>query len=355
MKKDPEEIDEEVYDDTEDEEIPFEYSINSYGADYPVDTLIKRLENKVIFVPHFQREYVWTIKQASRFIESLLLGLPVPGVFLSKEADTEKLLIIDGQQRLKTLEFFYEGLFKTRIFALEGVQAKFEGKTYKTLDAEERRRLDDSIIHATVIRQEEPTEDNSSVYHIFERLNTGGTELQPQEIRACIYWGPFNDFLEECRSNKDWQKVYGRPSNKMKDAELILRFFSLYFEEKKYAKPMKDFLNKFMSRNRNFGLYKRELLKEKFSVPMSIIANIIGKKAFRPERSLNAAVFDAVMVGLARRLDNGPIKDLKTFSRHYELLLADKVFLSNCQTGTSSEAKVKARVESATKSFLEIK
>src|SRR5207247_11456077 len=95
----------------EEEVIPFRYSISSYGADYPVDGLVQRLRAGSIFVPSFQRGFVWTLPQASQFVESLLLGLPVPGIFLSKEEKTQKLLVIDGQQRLKTLQFFYDGLW----------------------------------------------------------------------------------------------------------------------------------------------------------------------------------------------------------------------------------------------------
>lgn len=86
--------------------VPLKYSITSYGADYPIDGLVKRLQNDDITVPSFQRGYVWTMKQASRFVESLLLGLPVPGIFLSKEDETSKLLVIDGQQRLRVFNGF---------------------------------------------------------------------------------------------------------------------------------------------------------------------------------------------------------------------------------------------------------
>ncbi|MCG8349494.1 MAG: DUF262 domain-containing protein, partial [Chloroflexales bacterium] len=177
----------------DDQPIPFRYSISSYGADYDVDGLVRRLKRGDVVVPDFQRQYVWTLTRASRFIESLLLGLPVPGIFLAVDPDTQQLLVIDGQQRLRSLEYFYEGIFRNeREFTLKGVQPEFEGKTYETLSPEDRRRLDNSIIHATVIKQEDPKEeDSSSIYYIFERLNTGGMSLQPQEIRASIFQGLF--------------------------------------------------------------------------------------------------------------------------------------------------------------------
>ena len=163
--------------------LPTNFSITSYGADYPVDGLVKRMKSGDIVVPRFnfeqeegqstvgfQREFVWKKPQADRFIESLLLGLPVPGIFLVKELNG-KLLVLDGQQRLHTLKDFYLGRFQGKEFSLEDVQEQWEGKTYDKLDADDRRRLDDSIIHATVVRQDEPSESQSSIYLIFERLN----------------------------------------------------------------------------------------------------------------------------------------------------------------------------------------
>jgi len=185
------------------EYIPYQYSITSYGADYTIDGLVRRIQKGDIIVPRFQRSFVWSYLQASRFIESLLLGLPVPGIFFSKEYGSEKLLVIDGQQRLRTLQFFYEGQFKPtgQVFELKGVQPEFEKKTYETLAVEDRRRLDDSVMHATIVKQDKPEEDNSSIYYIFERLNTGGTLLMPQEIRSSIFQGELNDLLKELNQN----------------------------------------------------------------------------------------------------------------------------------------------------------
>ena len=102
----------EIEDISEEEDLfPERYLISSYGADYVVDSLVKRIQSGDIYIPPFQRQFIWTQKQSSRFIESLLLGLPVPGIFLSKDDDTKKLVVIDGQQRLRSLQFFYEGIF----------------------------------------------------------------------------------------------------------------------------------------------------------------------------------------------------------------------------------------------------
>ncbi|MDX2166330.1 MAG: DUF262 domain-containing protein, partial [Deltaproteobacteria bacterium] len=177
---------------------PLRYDITTFGADYDVDGLVRRLRRGDIYIPTFQREYVWSIREGSRFVESLLLGLPVPGVILAREADTNRLLVIDGQQRLKTLQFFYDGFFDPgiddrtrRIFKLVGVQPRFEGLTYDALDEADRLRLDNAIIHATVVKQDYPANDETSIYQIFERLNTGGRRLYAHEIRLAIYYGSF--------------------------------------------------------------------------------------------------------------------------------------------------------------------
>ena len=336
-----------------DEALPLKYSISSYGADYPVDSLVKRLQAGDVFIPEFQREYVWTVPKASRFVESLLLGLPVPGIFLSREAETQRMLVIDGQQRLQTLRFFYEGIFGDtgREFSLAGLKSAFEGLTYRNLEDEDRRRLDDSIIHATVVRQEEPSEDDSSIYFVFERLNTGGMQLVPQEIRACIYHGRFNDLLNELNQNDAWRHVFGNVSKRMRDRELILRFLAMYYRSDEYSPPMKDFLNFFMGSNRDLGQISGDEMRDKFIDTIRTVSSFFQTRPFRPQRTLNAAVFDAVMVGLAKRLDDGPLAKPEALNDAYLQLVSDEDFKSATETGTTQEANVRTRIECAIGAF----
>ncbi len=88
-----------------------QFAITSYGADYPVEALVARMKSEAFYVPPFQRRFVWSQRHASRFLESLLMGLPVPGIFLYKEPITNRHMVVDGQQRLRTLQYFYAGLF----------------------------------------------------------------------------------------------------------------------------------------------------------------------------------------------------------------------------------------------------
>lgn len=356
-----EELEDQAENDLEDidEALPFNYSITSYGADYPTDSLVKRMVREDILVPPFQRGYVWNLKKASRFIESLLLGLPVPGIFLSKEKETQKLLVIDGQQRLKTIQYFYNNLFEPteQIFALDGISPQFNGKTYNSLSEEDRRRLDDSIIPATVIRQDEPSEDQDSIYQIFERLNTGGDKLQAQEIRACIYHGEFNDLIKELNNHPEWRNIYGRVDARMKDQELILRFLALYFRRENYNKPMKAFLNKFMGANQKLKVYSAQDISSVFVNTIELISHFIGSKAFRlKSHRINAAIFDAVMVGLALRLKNGSITNEGDILSHYKELLDNPLFLdASVNTARTTEtANVKSRLNEAIKAFANV-
>ena len=334
------------------------YFISSYGADWDVDGFVKRLARNDILIPRFQREYVWTLRDASRFVESLLLGLPVPGVFLARETPTNKLLVIDGQQRLKTLQFFYEGYFnpkphqKTkRVFRLINVQKNFENRGYSELEEKDKIRLNDSIIHATIIKQESPEADDTSVYHVFERLNTGGRKLTPQEIRTAIYHGPIIALLKKLNEVPAWRKIFGRESSRLKDHELILRFLALYYSDTSYFKPMGEFLTVFAKRRRSAEpKFSAESL-DIFSRTISAVFAAQGPQAFRPERALNAAVFDAVMVGVARRLSKDNQINSERLKEEYMKLLAADEFKAVTSSATSDKESVNRRIELATQWF----
>jgi len=339
------------------------FSITSYGADYPVDGLVKRVVQTDIVVPlfsldpeegqstvGFQREFVWKKPQADRFIESLLLGLPVPGIFLVKEANG-KHLVLDGQQRLRTLESFYAGVFRGKEFALEDVQEQWKGRTYKTLHPDDRRRLDDSIIHATIVRQEEPTEDQSSIYLIFERLNSGGTFLQPQEIRVALYHGTLATLLSKLNNAADWRALYGSKNSRLKDIELILRFFALFFYGGSYRRPMKGFLNRYMAANKDLEKQSEATLRRLFETTVAVVMRAIGLRSFRPKHAINAAVLDSVMVGIASRLSAGPITAEDRIRHVYDTLLANPAYQEATTRSTADEENVRTRLRLAKDAF----
>jgi hypothetical protein len=341
---------------------PERYDIASYGADFDVEGIVKRVNRDEIFIPSFQREYVWSLKDASQFIESLLLGLPVPGVFLAKEPDSNRLLVIDGQQRIKTLQFFYNGVFNPkeedkngRIFALSGVQPNFDALTYETLGSSDRIALGNSIIHATIVKQESPEDDDTSIYHIFERLNKGGRRLYPQEIRTALYQGRFLDLLKELNDYPKWRVIFGKRSNRLKDQELILRFLALYFDRSAYKKPMEEFLNRFLKRHRSAGAEFCQACEDVFVRTVDTLEGSHLGGAFRPtSAALNAAVLDSVMVGVATRLDRGPITVPNSVLDACAALLEDTDYRSAVIQHTSDEANVATRIQKAIEGFASI-
>lgn len=348
------------------EVIPFNYAITAYGSDPPVDGLIKRLREDEILIPlfslqrrdadvRFQREFVWKKQQADRFVESLLLGLPVPGIFLMKE-DSGRHLVLDGHQRLQTLRRFCDNDWDGESFELEHVQARFRGKTYETLEPSDKRRLDNSIIHATIIRQDEPSTDLSSIYLIFERLNSGGTALQPQEIRVALYHGPFVELLTSLNEHKAWRILFGRKSNRLKDQELILRFFALLESGKRYSRPMKGFLSSYMARRRTMRPALQRSFRALFEETCDSILSAIGKKAFKPRAAVNAALVDALMVGVAKRIQaKGPIMDVRALKTAYRELLEHDDFQQAIAKATADEESVKLRLRQASVAFARIR
>lgn len=364
------EDDENVLDvDAEQEVIPVSYDITSYGADYPVDGLVKRLTQGDIVVPSFdpmyeqsdevhgfQRRFVWTRPQMDKFVESLLLGLPVPGIFLVRDSGN-KLLVLDGQQRLRTLQAFYRGIHDGRQYTLKHVQEPFRGRAYENLDDEGRRRLDDSIIHATVLRQELPAGSQDAVYSIFERLNTGGSPLQPQEIRIALYHGPFLRLINELNQDSDWRELYGPTSPRFKDQELVLRVLALYEQGQEYSRPVKGFLNSYLRKNRERTANQAAELASLFEIASAAIHESIGSRAFRPVRPLNAAVLDSVMVGVMRRITRMPDSyelDGEAVKTAYDTLLANKDFLAATSSSTAAEDSVSNRLKLATDAFASI-
>lgn len=341
----PIELDEPIDDSTGDTDLPFRYAITSYGADYPVDGLVRRLSDGTIYVPPFQRSYVWSLRDASRFVESLLLGLPVPGVFLSREEPTNKLLVIDGQQRLRSLQFFYDRVFgpSSREFKLEGVQDRYEGRSIETLEVEDRRHLDDAIIHATVMRQDIPSDDDSSIYHVFERLNTGGKILSGQEIRACLYHGAFDELIADLNSDSDWRAIFGPVNRRLRDQELILRFFAMRHAGSGYFRPLKGFLNQFMRSNRHLERFSERQLREQFGVTVSTIRRVLGDRPFRPERLLNAAILDSVMAAVAAMVEDDTMPDDETLKARYDSLLESSDYIAATKRNTAQQEQVERR------------
>lgn len=334
------------------ESSPDSYEVITYPADFTLEGLVSKYRKGSLVIPGFQRNYVWNIKQASKLVESFLLGLPVPSIFLFTDERKNDQLVIDGQQRLKTLVYYFEGYFgeeeqgARRVFKLTGLKdtSPFANKSYKDLeetDAGAFNKLNDSVLRAFIVKQITPT-DNTSIYHIFERLNTGGTQLVGQEIRNCVYHGPFNDLLCEINKLPSWRKIFGTEvtHKRQKDVELILRFFAFYYDGSSYSRPLKDFMSVFMSKNQKAAQPKIEEFREIFRKTCDVVLAHLGDRPFHIWSGLNVAVFDSTFATIARVVDNPPT-DLKD---RFTNLVADKDFIGGVRGATADESIVAMRM-----------
>ncbi|HEU4708759.1 MAG TPA: DUF262 domain-containing protein, partial [Methylophilaceae bacterium] len=161
---------------------PEQRKLHTETYDFTVETIVEKLEDKSIFIPHFQRRYVWSDAQASRLIESLIIQCPIPVIYLNQEPD-ERLSVIDGNQRLTSIARFLKNEF-----ALKGLTAypELEGSRFFELDPRFQRHIQNRTLRCIVILKDTHPQVK---FDVFERLNTGATRLTPQEIRHGLYFG----------------------------------------------------------------------------------------------------------------------------------------------------------------------
>ena len=305
---------------------PPDYQIATYPADYTLEVLYQKWQAGDIRIPDFQRGFVWKQVQASKLIESFLVGLPVPAVFLYNEHKSQRYFVIDGQQRLKSVFYFFEGFFglparnQRRVFTLKGLDgaSRFHEKGFADLHEVDQRRLKNAVLRAFIVQQMDPNDD-TSMYHIFERLNTGGTLLANQEIRNCVYHGRFVEFLEDINRYESWRSILGNqePDRRRKDMELLVRFFAMR-DLTAYAKPMKDFLSKFMRKNKNPTEEVLESSRELFDRTCKAVVETLGEKPFHVRAGLNSAVFDSVMVAFSGHVDEADDEVAQRYRRLIE-------------------------------------
>ncbi|MGD0396924.1 MAG: DUF262 domain-containing protein [Nitrososphaerales archaeon] len=328
-----------------------DFDIVTYPADYTLETLFQLWTNEEIRIPKFQRQFVWKKPQSSKLVESFMMGLPVPEIFLYTDKQ-QRFIVIDGQQRLRSVFYFFEGLFepdtlgRRKPFDLEGLSgnSRWAGKTYEQFDDSDKRKLRNCILRAVIVKQLRPN-DNTSIYHIFERLNTGGTLLKDQEVRNCVYEGALNDLLVELNKYPPWRDLLGHRNvdKHQKDVELILRYMSLYHDGTRYFKPMKDFMSEFMGRNMNpnEGFLSEE--RTRFNKTCDVIYQKLGPRPFNPLGPLNVAVFDSLFLAFAFHQGSIPrdIKERRT------KLLANPEYNLATHSGTTDAKVVAKRIELA--------
>lgn len=292
------------------------------SADLFVKSLIDLWETKDLKIPFFQRKFVWTLQQASLFIESLLSNLPIPALMFYKDA-SEYQYIIDGQQRTKSILYFTGAIKPDEVdednkkflnFRLVGLadDSPYKNKTFSDFDPSVRRKLLNRTLPITTVKVNDD-KDLPKIFEIFRRLNTGGTPLTKQEIRNCICAGNFNEFLIELNKNIKWQLFITSENDRkrQRDVELILRFFALFDTYKQYKRPMDEFLTLYFQSHRDINESERKEKSILFDSVVTAIYNNLGRRPFHIKNGLNSGVCDAVMVSFANNINNIPsdIKD----------------------------------------------
>jgi len=342
----------EIVEEQEEDEVTVKYDIASYPSDFTLSVLSEMWTDGDIKIPDYQREFVWSMKQSSLLIDSFLCGLPVPPVFFYID-ESNKNLVIDGQQRILSVVFFMEGYFgkesthgKRQVFRLTGLDKNnpYNGKKFVDLEESDQRKLKQAVLRAMNIRQLNPVGESTSAYHIFERLNTGGTPLRPQEIRNCVFRGRFSKLLKEANKNDNWRKIIGRPNldKHQKDVEFILRVFSLVGYSTKYEKPMKEFLNKAMKKHQSGETKKTENFFKVFKVVTQKIISEIGEKPFHLRGPLNISALDSIMSVM---IENYSKLNNINLGLNYQALVEDGEFLETATINTTDTKTVISRLE----------
>ncbi len=378
--------DAERYDDYAEDEICSsveEYDIAVVPSDFNVMTLMQLVEKGWMRIPGFQRYFVWDLLRASKLIESLILGLPVPQLFLYQQ-DRDRNMLIDGQQRLMSIYYFKQQRFPRadrradlrRMFdetgeipddvlrddryfrdftlrlpgSLPGRRNELNGLNYDTLGSDQSR-LDMRPVRCITIKQNRPSDGDEAMYEIFNRLNSGGVNLRPQEIRTSMYHSAFYRMLGEINGESAWRTILqsSDPDLHMKDIETLLRGFAMLVDGDEYRPSMVKFLNNFSKKcETNKKAYNRQL-RELFMSFLRVTSGLpegtfINKANNRFNIALFEAVFTAVCGNAYRKksivedmLDAGRIEQLRT----------NEEFIAAAQKGTTQTENVRTRLRIA--------
>ncbi|MFI8310113.1 DUF262 domain-containing protein [Streptomyces microflavus] len=359
-----------------------EYEIVASPNDFNTRTINSFIEEGAIKIPAFQRNYVWDRKRASKLIESLILGLPVPQVFLYEEGNND-FLVIDGQQRLMTVFFFAKGrfprkekrsilrkffnseggiseeiladdeyfeTFKLSLPTLQGQRKnKFSGLTYGTLDTY-KRQFDLRTIRNIIVKQVSPADDDSAMFEMFNRLNTGGVNLNPQEIRASLYHSKFFESIFDLNQSEKWRSLLGSPDpdSRMKDMEVILRSLALREGTDSYAGTMTGFVNRFCKTSKSFSKEKIAETSDEWAWFMRLNEECTPSTYQVSASRFSPLLFEAMYVTALHLRDEG--RTLPTLKPEWvESIGRNPDFSKFAQEGSTKTVNVKGRLEAAKK------
>lgn len=330
--------------------LPPEREFFASPYDPPVKSLIQEIKDKELVVrPTFQRAFVWDAVRQSRFVESILLNIPVPNLFFAEDDDKTK-VVVDGQQRLTALHHFQENRFPLK--GLESLAA-LNGKRFEDLTERQQRIFNNRTLRCLVISARS---DSEIRFQVFERLNQGGVPLNSQEVRHCVYRGSLNDLLHELVKDANWLSIMGKEesSPRMTDCELILRFLSFRERGKSYSPPLKGFLNSFMRDERHAVPEKIGVLRTAFESTVRKLNAVFGVDAFRSaarvgdelvwDRSLNRAVFDCQMLAFELVDEGWLAANAALVKNQFLALFDDEDFSDAVSRATADVSRLRTRL-----------
>ena len=322
----------------------------------------KHKKGRLDIRPDFQRQFVWNLKKSSQLIESAMLSIPLPIIYLSEEP-SGKVAVIDGQQRLTAFFSFIDGrLPDGKEFRLSGLKVfkDYERKKYSELPEKYQEKIAECKIRTITFT---PDSYEDLKFEIFERLNSGSVKLNDQELRNCIYRGRYNKLLQELSQDSDFMKImgYDGPDKRMRDVEYVLRFAAFFHQAYlNYKDPMKKFMNKEMEEKRNISEEDSERLKKAFKNSVSIIFSLLGKNAFRKfvrgdeqdpnghwgMQTINASLYDILMWSFANKDKNLVMSNLDSIKEELiNLMTFNEEFINSIEYWTSGKLNVQKRFD----------
>lgn len=271
--------------------------------DYAIDFLVQQFKENEFYIPdEYQRQFIWDEQNKNRFIESILLGLPIPFMFFS-DTDDGRCEIIDGAQRTCTLEEFMSGdLVLSDLKKLTALN----GFSYADLPEYFRRKFNKTTMRIIVLSDDTTVEIRKE---IFNRINTTGIRANPSEVRRGSYAGPFMDFLKECTKNDLFIQICPvSETNKKRyeDLELVLRFFAFLNYSDHFKHRVDGFLDEYVeSVSANFD---QKAYKEEFEKMLWFVDKYFenGFKKRNNSKSTPRVRFEAISVGVALALREKP-------------------------------------------------
>ena len=322
-----------------------------HSADWTVETMVSQLvRGNIEMNPRFQRRDAWSVRRKSAFIESLILGLPVPQIVLAeKRGQRGKYIVLDGKQRLLSLlQFTGNAQGQHNAFRLSGMEARSDlsRKSYESLKdpaCENDLNAFHNYTVRTVVIRNWPNYD--FLHLVFLRLNTGSVRLSPQELRQALFPGTFSDTVDDrAQASAPLQAILGRdtPDPRMRDVELLVRFLGFYFFMPTYMGRMKDFLDSTCDTlNSGWQEYAPQVEQaiQAFNAAAEALLQIFGADGIARKansRLFNRAIFDALIFYAANATIRARmLQEVDAVREAYAAIAADPAFLNASESDTA--------------------